>query len=74
MVNGKTTKHMVMEFIYIIKLDQSMRDIGKMICSMVLEFKYILMEIDMKESLNKVKEMVREASFYLMEQFIWDHG
>ena len=74
MVNGKMTKHMDLEFIYILKLDQSTRDNGKMICSMVLELRYILMEIGMKELLNKAKEMVRETSFYLMEQFIKDNG
>lgn len=57
MGNGKTTKHMAMEFTSILRLGQSTRVTGKTICNMALEFNYILMAIGMKECLNKGREM-----------------
>lgn len=51
-----------------------MRGIGKTTCSMVLEFKFTLMEIGTKECLRRVKETVREISSYLMELFIRESG
>lgn len=51
-----------------------MKGIGRMICSMDQEQKYIKMEIDIKGCLNKEKEMVKESIIYLMELYIKGSG
>jgi hypothetical protein len=59
MESGKKIKPMVMEFIIIIKQEQSTKGTGKTICSMGQEFRPTQMEINMKECSSKEREMAR---------------
>lgn len=56
MANGKMIKLMVMESIFMQKLEQDTKVIGKTICNMALELKLTHKVINMKECLNKAKE------------------
>ena len=61
MVNGKMIRLMAMESIFMQKLEQDMKVIGKTICSMGPELKLTHKVINMKECLNKVKETGKES-------------
>lgn len=67
--NGKMIKLMGLEFIPMLNLGLSMKDTGKMICCMVLESNCMKTVINIKECLNKGKDMVKELIHLQMEQF-----
>ena len=66
MVNGKMTKPMGSAPIPMPKLMPSMKDTGKTICSMDRASKCMQMAIDMKECLNRAKDMGKESTFLPM--------
>jgi hypothetical protein len=72
--NGKMIKQMAMEFLFIQKPELATKDIGKMTCNMVLEFNCIVMEINIKECLNKEKEMVQVPIIIQLDKYIKDNG
>ena len=59
-VNGEMIRQMVMEYSYMLKLVQDMKDIGKMICNTDQEWRFIVTAINTKECLSKEGEMARE--------------
>lgn len=63
-----------MEFTCTLKLELSMKDIGKMICSMDRVYKYMRMEINIKECLNKAKEVDKALIILPMGQYIVENG
>jgi hypothetical protein len=72
--NGRMIRRMGMVFLSIKKLEPNMRVIGKMICSMDQELNFIVMGIDIKECLNKEKEMEKVPIITLLEKFIKVNG
>ena len=63
-----------MESIFMLKQEPNTKDTGKMICSMDQVQKYMQMAINIKECLNKEKEMGRVLIIQLMELFTKDNG
>lgn len=59
--NGRMTKPMDLEFLYMQRLRLVLRDIGKTICSMVQVLKLIVMVTGMKECSRMEKETAKEA-------------
>ena len=51
-VNGKKIKPVVMAYLRIIIAKHNIKEIGKMICSMAMELKYMLMEINIKVNIS----------------------
>ena len=72
--NGKMIKLMVMEYISIKKHKQNMKVFGKTICSMDQVFRLILMEINMRECINKEESMAKEHIILLMGLYMKDNG
>jgi hypothetical protein len=72
--NGRTIRQTVTEYIFIRKLELNIKDIGKMICSMVPAFKYTQMATNTKECLNKEKEMDREHIILQKVKYIKVNG
>jgi hypothetical protein len=68
--SGLTTRPMATEYMFIAKLEPVTKDIGKMICSMALEFRFTAMVINMKECSNKAGEMAKELIITRLEKFI----
>jgi hypothetical protein len=73
-VNGKMIKLMDMVYVSMLKVVQDMKDTGKKICNMVQVYKSILMVIDFKVCLNKVKNVDKVLIIYLMEPSIKVNG
>jgi tRNA A37 threonylcarbamoyladenosine synthetase subunit TsaC/SUA5/YrdC len=57
--SGRMIKLTDMESIFMLKQEPNTKDTGKMICSMDQVQKYMQMAINIKECLNKEKEMGR---------------
>lgn len=73
-VIGRMTKPVGLAFTPIQKLMPVTKDIGKMICSTVLEFKSMQMEIDTKECSTKEKDMERGNISFPMALCTADSG
>lgn len=71
---GKTIRPLGSESILMRKQTQDIRVIGKMICNMGLEFKFMLMEIDTKACSAKEKDMGKENIFFPMALFTTGNG
>jgi len=63
-----------MAYTFMLKLLPNMKVIGKMICNMVLESKYMLTITNIKECLNKVKEMGKGHTILQTVKYIKDNG
>lgn len=72
--NGVMTKPRDMESLFIKKLVQDFKAIGKTICNTDPVFKHIVMEINMKECLKMVKEMAKELTTIQQGKFIKEAG
>lgn len=57
--NGETIRQTAMVFLYTLKLERDMKDIGKMICNMDQVWSFTAMAINTKECLSKAGEMVK---------------
>ena len=73
-VNGKMIKQMAMEFTYIIKAQQNMKDSGLMIFNREKDYKYMQMEISIKVNFLKVEDMERVNIPSQMVEYTMDNG
>ena len=73
-VNGEMIRQMVMEYSYILKPELDMRAIGKMICNMDQECRFIVMAINTKGCLSKEGEMARELILIRLVRSILEDG
>jgi hypothetical protein len=71
---GKMIKPMGMEYMCMPKQGQDTKGIGRKICSMAQECKYIQMGIDMKVCSSKAKEMGKAPIIYLTALSIKGNG
>ena len=71
---GKTIRHLGSGYILTRRPTPNTRAIGKTICSMGLEFKYMLMEIDMKACFMKARDMGKESIFSPMAPSTVENG
>ena len=72
--SGKMIKPMVMVSIRMLKQEQNIRAIGKMTCSMDQVYKFLPMEINIRECLNKESEMEKGHIILQMAPFIKVNG
>lgn len=72
--NGKMIKLMDMVFIIMQGLEQNIKATGKMICNTDLEFNSIVMVVNIKECLNKEKDMAMVYMFLQIKQYMMDNG
>ena len=71
---GSMIKPMAMEPTSIAKLALGMKDIGKPICNMAQELKFIVMETSMKGCLNMAKEMEKARTTTQPDKYIKEVG
>jgi hypothetical protein len=72
-VNGKKIKQMVKEFINI-KMEQNMKECGKMIYNTDMELKHELTAQNIKEIIMNAKNMGKELIIIMMDQSILETG
>jgi len=73
MVNGKRTRLMAMEYIYMSTV-LVMKGIGKTIYKMVMELRHGLMAQDMKDNIKRVKNITKVHMFGVTDQNTLDNG